>query len=102
MLNLSWIASEVPLAANAPSPGIIAGILSRGNSFQFFPSSVERIRNLPSMGSPSAKQCVPDTQTMSSRKKAGRLSVYCSSHVSPRSEEHTSELQSLRHLVCRL
>src|SRR5262245_63777008 len=24
------------------------------------------------------------------------------SHCSPRSEEHTSELQSLRHLVCRL
>src|SRR5437899_10152272 len=31
--------------------------------------------------------------------------AYCTNHVRPyteRSEEHTSELQSLRHLVCRL
>src|SRR6195952_6109950 len=32
------------------------------------------------------------------------LAVYCllHSHLGLRSEEHTSELQSLRHLVCRL
>src|ERR1035438_10218634 len=30
------------------------------------------------------------------------LEVWCRKLPSPRSEEHTSELQSLRHLVCRL
>src|ERR1039458_10839594 len=29
-------------------------------------------------------------------------SRFCTSATAPRSEEHTSELQSLRHLVCRL
>src|SRR5262245_47110914 len=31
-----------------------------------------------------------------------RLVGYGSAELDPRSEEHTSELQSLRHLVCRL
>src|SRR5205814_6146177 len=33
---------------------------------------------------------------------ASRMVVSAASHDSLRSEEHTSELQSLRHLVCRL
>src|SRR5258705_3868469 len=32
----------------------------------------------------------------------GGLGARCHSSVNTRSEEHTSELQSLRHLVCRL
>jgi len=30
------------------------------------------------------------------------ITIECIPEVAPRSEEHTSELQSLRHLVCRL
>src|SRR5258705_8790626 len=36
------------------------------------------------------------------RSGAGASRSTTSSRVRPRSEEHTSELQSLRHLVCRL
>src|SRR5260370_1173536 len=43
------------LAANAPSPGRAAGMLLLGSGFQCSPSIVASKRNLPSMGSPSAK-----------------------------------------------
>src|SRR5471030_3443849 len=40
------------------------------------------------------------------RDQSGRLQIYAQKNhleeTTPRSEEHTSELQSLRHLVCRL
>src|SRR5262245_64628806 len=36
------------------------------------------------------------------RKKRAPCSANCSGSIKRRSEEHTSELQSLRHLVCRL
>src|SRR5262245_65824757 len=32
----------------------------------------------------------------------GKADILCLNRAFPRSEEHTSELQSLRHLVCRL
>src|SRR5205814_5631432 len=35
-------------------------------------------------------------------RRVGRVQRSHESRASPRSEEHTSELQSLRHLVCRL
>src|SRR5262245_65116702 len=33
---------------------------------------------------------------------AARTELFTVAHIGSRSEEHTSELQSLRHLVCRL
>src|ERR1039458_9844595 len=39
---------------------------------------------------------------VASRVEACSLSMFCKVHGMIRSEEHTSELQSLRHLVCRL
>src|SRR5262245_62691956 len=57
----------------------------------------------PSKASASRSQCYSPTSRApwsfspnGTRKKRGRSSTPC------RSEEHTSELQSLRHLVCRL
>src|SRR5947199_4237210 len=38
--------------------------------------------------------CIPNSSTANTRSTPGRRMI--------RSEEHTSELQSLRHLVCRL
>src|SRR5258705_9834540 len=35
-------------------------------------------------------------------KRRWKVCMYCANLPPPRSEEHTSELQSLRHLVCRL
>src|SRR6266853_5836355 len=67
---------QVLLAAKAPSPGSAAGILSRGSSLQCPPSSVFRRRNLPSIGSPRAKQRVSERQAIESRKNSLRLSVY--------------------------
>src|SRR5436853_4609348 len=43
---------------------------------------------------------LPSARTMSSR--CGGENPRNSTSACPRSEEHTSELQSLRHLVCRL
>src|SRR2546430_10055895 len=76
--KISWpeIARQVLLAAKAPSPGSAAGIFSLGNGFQCSPSVVFSRRNLPSMGSPSAKQCVSERQAIASRKNSLRLSVY--------------------------
>src|SRR6266849_1653681 len=74
---------QLLLAANAPSPGSAAGILSLGNGLQCSPSVVLNRRNLPSTGSPSAKQCVSEEQAIVSRKNSLRLSVYCIFQVSP-------------------
>src|SRR5882672_2015936 len=73
---------HVLLAAKAPSPGSAAG-MSLGSGFQCSPSVVVRRRNLPSRGSLSAKQCVPERQAMESRKISLRLPAYCSVQVSP-------------------
>src|SRR5258708_13859698 len=74
---------QVLLAANAPSPGRAAGMLPLGSGFQCWPSVVLNRRNLPSMGSLSAKQCVSERQVVGSRKNSLRLSVYCSFQISP-------------------
>src|SRR5467141_2285587 len=74
---------QVLLAANAPSLGSAAGMLPLGSGFQCWPSVVLSRRNLPSRGSPSAKQRVSERQAMESRKNSLRLSVYCGFHVSP-------------------
>src|SRR5437899_4246560 len=62
----------------------------------------------PGVGLVTATTCLPDSSTM------WRSPRYCSASneegerkltkrsLGVRSEEHTSELQSLRHLVCRL
>src|SRR6266480_5936461 len=76
-------ARQVLLAANAPSLGSAAGILLLESGFQSWPSVVFNKRNLPSMGSLSAKQCVSERQAMESRKNSLRLSVYCKVQVSP-------------------
>src|SRR5205814_5120666 len=44
-----------------------------------------------------AKVCLPSMRFLYSDRRAGKSSGWVR-----RSEEHTSELQSLRHLVCRL
>src|SRR5262249_59357364 len=50
---------------------------------------------------PSSAGCF-SIQPRRSIRAALRLKLDCSSSSSPRSEEHTSELQSLTNLVCRL
>src|SRR5262245_61919673 len=50
---------------------------------------------------PCAKRMVPPLKSVGAN-AAGVQAPSLRSHVSVRSEEHTSELQSLRHLVCRL
>jgi hypothetical protein len=79
---------QVPLAANAPSPGNAGGIPSTGSPFQFLPPSlVVRITKCPSTGSPSTRPCrqTPRTATCSSRS-----AVYRSRHaVSSRSSRTT-------------
>src|ERR1700674_3168527 len=74
---------ELLLAANAPSPGRAAGMLLLGSGFQCSPCVVFSKRNLPSMGSLSAKQRVSERQAIESRKNSLRLSVYCRFQVSP-------------------
>src|SRR5262245_64140329 len=44
---------------------------------------------------------IPDVAPRAVR-ASGKLRVYIQANIHARSEEHTSELQSLRHLVCRL
>src|ERR1039458_8607411 len=46
--------------------------------------------------------CFPDVSGLLGRSLGGRVSTSSSELAGARSEEHTSELQSLRHLVCRL
>src|SRR5258705_722058 len=46
-------------------------------------------------------QGTPD-ELRQSRRMQARVLVECRAPAKERSEEHTSELQSLRHLVCRL
>src|SRR5437868_6529328 len=74
---------QVLLAANAPSPGRAPGMLSLESGFQRSPSVVFSRRDLPSIGSPSAKQRVSERQAIESRKNSLRLSVYCRFQVSP-------------------
>src|SRR5262245_64740427 len=50
----------------------------------------------PPQPAPSGRRCSPSTRTLDEMKTADRHELV------DRSEEHTSELQSLRHLVCRL
>src|SRR5262245_65211470 len=53
--------------------------------------------------SPSARRAAPVSDTHSAPSLAEvHRTVPIPSQASDRSEEHTSELQSLRHLVCRL
>src|ERR1039458_1467674 len=52
------------------------------------------------MGRRLVSRCKRTSATSASQSAA--VSFRCSSEVNVRSEEHTSELQSLRHLVCRL
>src|ERR1035438_2100416 len=56
------------------------------------------------VGRPRAGSCGDRSGTAQERPTtgAGTIEFACRSHHQPRSEEHTSELQSLRHLVCRL
>src|ERR1700694_3794481 len=74
---------QVLLAANAPSLGSAAGMLPLGSEFQCSPSVVFSKRNLPSMGSLSAKQRVSERQAIESRKNSLRLSAYCRFQVAP-------------------
>src|SRR5258705_8251145 len=53
--------------------------------------------------SPFAQTAQPRSRAKAAAtNSAGRISRCMGWNRSPRSEEHTSELQSLRHLVCRL
>src|SRR5262245_63691189 len=57
-------------------------------------SAASRRSRAASSSARSASSATPRTATASRPR--------CSRPAAPRSEEHTSELQSLRHLVCRL
>src|SRR5205814_8220220 len=81
----------IATSANRSSrTGSIAGILLRGDVFMLFkPLAVLKLRR--TLVLPRRRRIVePDGIA---QRQPPRL---------PRSEEHTSELQSLRHLVCRL
>src|SRR5260370_17274282 len=80
-ISLSKSRRHVLLAAKAPSPGTAAGMLSLGSIFQCSPSVVVSKRNFSSIGSPSAMQCVPEMQSIASRKHSFRLSAYRHFHV---------------------
>src|SRR5262245_64100322 len=80
------------------------------------PISNPRVRNRRSRRGPGGSQCTNGssvcgssgnqrlgvvTKTRSATRQSSATNCRCPSRP-PRSEEHTSELQSLRHLVCRL
>src|SRR2546425_6063782 len=60
--------------------------------------SASRRRGESQGAAPSAVPTVPTTAPRASRTSATQVSI----SAQPRSEEHTSELQSLAYLVCRL
>src|SRR5262245_48129158 len=55
-----------------------------------------------SCGEHAWKAMAPTQALFAAARRAGVPIIYTTRHVDTRSEEHTSELQSLRHLVCRL
>src|SRR5205814_5789027 len=55
----------------------------------------------PRPSAPTAARVGASSSNLAARYRA-RPAVAVDRHVRERSEEHTSELQSLRHLVCRL
>src|SRR5205814_2601002 len=64
------------------------------------PATVDCSRR-PGTGAACASSTCRGSRHGSSRRE-GRRTMPSRSPTTPRSEEHTSELQSLRHLVCRL
>src|SRR3712207_9026188 len=67
-------------------------------SIRSYGRSGRRVRSaapLPTSQSPTVPSCSPLTISRSSAESA-------TFHTTPRSEEHTSELQSRQYLVCRL
>src|SRR5258708_1170730 len=69
-------ARQVLLAANAPSLGSAAGMLLLESGFQSWPSVVFSRRNLPSMGSLSARQGVSERQRVGREGGGGGCKVY--------------------------
>src|SRR5258705_7694556 len=59
-------------------------------------------RGLLSYVAPPGTHVILDAPATTASVTAHREGEHCAMQVNPRSEEHTSELQSLRHLVCRL
>src|SRR5258705_12100678 len=50
----------------------------------------------------SSASKLPNTASLTLRASSGHVALALQKRHATRSEEHTSELQSLRHLVCRL
>src|SRR5205814_8220911 len=77
--------------------------LSLHDALPISPSRARRGPHRPSpagaAGAPRARSAPHPAQT---RSASLRIACSCSRFSERRSEEHTSELQSLRHLVCRL
>src|SRR5205814_7563068 len=61
-----------------------------------------RSSDLPWRGCGAAPWTPPPGRTASANRSASRCPSCWPGRAAARSEEHTSELQSLRHLVCRL
>src|ERR1035441_10959901 len=79
------------------SPEAQATLSTRNRGVGWTGSHSSRTRRTKAaIGSGSRKNQVSDTTTDSTN------SFHSAGECSKRSEEHTSELQSLRHLVCRL
>src|SRR5205814_10245999 len=80
-----WIAYVWKRSAGAPLPSLFATLCQEQNASPFFSTAcalfAENTRVYPDYSQSGTQALAPEH---------------------PRSEEHTSELQSLRHLVCRL
>src|SRR3712207_7296324 len=64
------------------------------------PKLMALVRELNGVVYEDADQATPELMKLA--KQAAALLSYISDEVKPRSEEHTSELQSRQYLVCRL
>src|SRR5262245_8174096 len=83
-LFLPWVITQVPLAANAPSPASAGGSFSGGISFQFVPPSVVlMIMKRPSTESLTATPRSASQKASASKKAFGLLLVNCNRQCPP-------------------
>src|SRR5205823_13843179 len=96
--------SSLSLPSSPSHPTLHSFPTRRSSDLNCFPTSFPRATQprLPSswINSPSANICVAPGNTTAGKPISRATTAPCESE--PRSEEHTSELQSLAYLVCRL
>src|SRR5690554_3635156 len=81
--------ADTPIEAEAP------GVLSRSAIFRPLATGIKAIDAAVPVGLGQRELIIGDRQT-------GKTSIAIDTMLNQRSEEHTSELQSRPHLVCRL